>query len=487
MEGLGELRTIAGRMRALRTLVERTPLDYVQWLPMQMRFLEESAKRRLLRLGNQWGGKTFVGLANCIYHCLGDHPFYDVPPPPVTGVIVTASWAQSVAIQEKLWHLLPKDQLHPSTVYIDGHGFRGKNPCVKFRNGSKLWIKTTNQGGLSLAGGTYDFVHFDEPPKNARVYAEMVKRTTRTNGWVFLTFTPVNAPVDYIRDMAEDDEHRLVDIHSRCVPEMLIPVGNTRPIRIDGEVCDQDWIDAQIADSLAYEVEVVVHGGWEFRQEGRIFVAYQDDVNDGHTVKAAPPQFSGKFDLHFGADHGSGDNFSSCAVLVGVVKSEHGHAVWVLDEYVSDGMTTEKQDAKGVVDMLKRWGWVWKDIDHAFGDRVHYGPKGGLGKKSNGQLQRAVARELGVQPHKMGKQILTVKRGKGHGAGSVHMGVRWLHRAMVRGDFHVSERCTRVLGMLNNWDGSDDQWKHIADGLRYALNNVIFTRRARTSAAIKNG
>ena len=172
MEDLTDLRIVAGRLRALRRQVDQRPLDYVQWLPAQLRFLEEPAKRRLLRLGNQWGGKTFVGLANCIYHCMGDHPYYNVPPPPVTGVIVTASWAQSVAIQEKLWNLLPKDQLK-DTVYIDGHGIRGKNPCVKFKNGSKLWIKTTNQGGLSLAGGTYDFVHFDEPPKNARVYAEM--------------------------------------------------------------------------------------------------------------------------------------------------------------------------------------------------------------------------------------------------------------------------------------------------------------------------
>lgn len=480
---------MAGRMRALRALVERTPLDYVQWLPMQLRFLETADKRRLLRLGNQWGGKTFVGLANCIMHCLGDHPFYDVPPPPVTGVIVCASWAQSVQIQEKLWQLLPKDQLHPSTVYIDGHGFRGKNPVVRFRCGSKLWIKTTNQGGLSLAGGTYDFVHFDEPPKNSRVYAEMVKRTTRTNGWVWLTFTPVNAPVDYLRTMAEDDGGTLVDIHSRLTPEMLVPVGETRPIRIDGTTCDQDWIDALVADSLSYEVEVVVHGGWEFRQEGRLFMAYHDEVgNGGHTVESAPPGFGGKFELLFGADHGSGAGFSSCAVLVATVKRPNGDdAVWVMDEYVSDGMTTEKQDALGVIEMLARWEWTWANIDHPFGDRVHYGPKGGLGKKSNGQLQRAIAREMGVQVHKMGKQIKTVKRGKGHGAGSVHMGTRWLHRAMVRGDFYVSKRCTRVLGMLNGWTGIDDEWKHVADALRYSLNRQIFSTRPRSNGGIRIG
>lgn len=488
-EALADLRLLTGRLRALRRLTEHTPLDYVQWLPMQEAFLSESGKRRLLRLGNQWGGKTFVGLANCIYHCLGEHPFYAVPPPPVTGTIVCASWAQSVQIQEKLWALLPKGELHPKTVFIPGHGFRGKNPCVRFRCGSKLYIKTTNQGGLSLAGGTYDFVHFDEPPKNARVYAELVKRTTRTNGWVWLTFTPVNAPVDYIREMAEDDDNRLIDLHSRLTPEMLIPVGGTRPIRIEGVVADQDWIDALEADSLAYEIDVVVHGGWEFRAQGRLFSAYHDSAPpEGHTVTAAPAGFDGKFDLLFGADHGSGHNFSSCAVLVGTTKTEAGDtAVWVLDEYVSDGMTTEKQDALGIIEMLGRWGWKWNDIDKAHGDRVHYGPKGGLGKKSNGQLQRAIARELGVQVHEMGQQIYTVKRGKGHGAGSVRVGLRWLHRAMVRGDFHVSKRCTRVLGMLNTWEGADDEWKHIADALRYALNGAIFGQRQRTTSAIHNG
>ena len=201
-----------------------------------------------------------------------------------------------------------------------------------------------------------------------------------------------------------------------------------------------------------------------------------------------PPGFAGAFNLSFGADHGSGANFSSCAVLVGTVKNDDGSdSVWVLDEYVSDGMTTEVQDAKGVVEMLARWGWKWSDVHAAYGDRVHYGAGGRrgnqLGKKSNGQMQRAIARELGVQPHEMGVKIRTVKKG----AGSVHLGYRWLHRAMVRGDFRVSQRCTRVLGMLNNFDGSDNEWKHIADCIRYALNAAIFAPRKRVATSIRNG
>ena len=495
MEGIEDLRTLTSRLRALRALNDETPLEYVRWLPMQEQFLKEVSRRRLLRLGNQWGGKTWVGLANGIMHCLGDHPFYDVPPPPIKGAIVCATWAQSIEIQEKLWNLLPKGELHPDTVYIDGHGFRGKNIVVKFRNGSKIFIKTTNQGGLSLAGGTYDWVHFDEPPKNSRVYGEMVKRTMKgaAGGWVWLTFTPVNAPVEYIREMCESNKHQMIDLHSRCTPEMLIPVGQTRPILINGMKADQDWIDAQEADSFDYEVDVVVHGGWEFRSSGRMFSAYHDAAPPkGATVTSAPPFFGGKFDLCFGADHGSGENFSSCAVLVATVKTPDGFdAVWVLDEYVSDGQTTEKQDARGIIQMLARWGWTWKNLDHAHGDRVHYGAGGKYGKqtgkKSNGQLQRSIAREMGIQAHEMGKPIQTVKRGKGHAQHSVKHGERWLHRAMVREHFHVSKRCTRVLGMLNSYTGADDQWKHISDALRYSLVHAIFAKRQRTTTAIHNG
>lgn len=494
-EALTELRHLTGRLRALRNVANATPLDYVRWLPMQEEFLKEEARRRLLRLGNQWGGKTWVGLANGIMHCLGEHPFYDVPAPPIKGAIVCATWAQSIEIQEKLWHLLPKGELHPDTVYIPGHGFRGKNICVRFRNGSMIFIKTTNQGGLSLAGGTYDWVHFDEPPKNARVYSEMVKRTLRgaAGGFVWLTFTPVNAPVEYIREMCESKEHKMVDLHSRCTPEMLIPIGANLPIRINGVPADQNWIDAQEADSFEYEVDVVVHGGWEFRSSGRMFSAYHDAVPPkGHTVTEAPPFFGGEFELCFGADHGSGANFSSCAVLVGTVKTPEGFdAIWVLDEYVSDGLTTEQQDARGVIEMLARWGWKWSNLNKAHGDRVHYGAGGKYGrqqgKKSNGQLQRAIAREMGIQAHEMGVKIGTVKRGKGHAQHSVKYGERWLHRAMVRGHFHVSKRCERVIGMLNSYSGIDDQWKHVCDALRYSLVHAIFAQRQRSSAPIHNG
>ena len=94
---------------------------------------------------------------------------------------------------------------------------------------------------------------------------------------------------------------------------------------------------------------------------------------------------------------------------------------------------------------------------------------------------------MGVQAHEMGVKIGTVKRGKGHAQHSVKYGERWLHRAMVRGHFHVSKRCERVIGMLNSYSGIDDEWKHICDALRYSLVHAIFAQRQRSSAPIHNG
>ena len=57
------------------------------------------------------------------------------------------------------------------------------------------------------------------------------------------------------------------------------------------------------------------------------------------------------------------------------------------------------------------------------------------------------------------------------------MGCRYLHQAMVRGDFFVHPRCARLIEALERWDyTTTSPFKDIVDALRYALKPYIFGR-----------
>ncbi len=111
----------------------------------------------------------------------------------------------------------------------------------------------------------------------------------------------------------------------------------------------------------------------------------------------------------------------------------------------------------------------------AFGDRPWTG-KSALQRKDNERLARAIERFLGMRKHTLNPSISTVKRGRGRGGKkSVDFGHGFLHRSMVRpGHFHVHPRCEHWIAAMGRYTGADDEWKHIVDTGRYALDNWVF-------------
>lgn len=477
------LAEVARSMRALQVAAERSPLNHIRWLPGQRAFLSDPSPRKLFRAGNQSQGKTTAGLAEVVFRCIGVHPFLQIAEPPIEAWVVCASWSQSLAIQAKLWDMVPKDLVHPDTVFCPVKGFRGVNPACQFLNGSIIRIKTTQQGGLSLAGSTIDCALFDEPPKTSRVYGEVQKRVMRAgrDGVVMLCLTPVNAPCDWLREACE--EGLITDHHYRLTPANVIPVGYSEPLTLrDGSVCDQKWIDRVVAETMSWEVPVVVHGEWEMKSVGSVFADFRDADHITHDLP------KGQVQLSIGIDHGDGANFSQAAVLIAVDDSGEYPKIYVLDEYISESTTTPDMDAASIRVMLRRHQLDWADLDHVWGDRAYPGRRGGASKKSNQDMIHAMARELGVPYSRIRPTIRTVKRGRNRGAGSVHRGVRFLHYAMVRpGHFHINPRCVHMIECLKRWELKDDGYKHVIDALRYSLQTWIFARRRQQGQAVRIG
>jgi len=476
--------TLAGVVQG----AQASPRSWMRWLPVQDRYRRSRAARRLLRAGNQSTGKTTVGLADLLDQAEGIHPHRDAPAAGEYWVIC-ASWSQSVAIQTKLWDLLDQDRVKPGTIFNPKLGFRGKHPSVQVRHESGEYsiirFKTTRQGTLDLASATILGALFDEVPLSQAVYSEVVKRVQASGGWVSICMTPIGAPVEWVQE--EVKAGRLEDIHTRLTPEAMIPVGARWPLRLqDGTPCDDDWIRRVEADTPEHEREVRVHGGWEIRSSGRYFATFASTGSAAHVHDRVPV---GRVTVCLGIDHGTlpGKQIAHLVLVQTPATADDLPSVYVLDSYVDvTGNASPRDDAMGILAMLRRHGMGWESLDHVYGDKVHMPGSGS--QKSNRDLQAQVAKALKIPDDALRPAIRTVKRGQGRGSGSLSTGCRWLYHAITRHGLGVHPRCTRLIAALDRYDiAVDDDWKDPIDALRYALDAFIFGGWRRGASVVRFG
>lgn len=491
----GPFARAARRSRARREQSKRSPLKRFYWLPPQHAFLSWKPTRLqravLLRAGNQAFGKTTCGLAEVIWRCLGKHPFKEVPEPPIEAWVICASYKQSIAIQEKCWDLLPKHRLAPGTRFSKKNGFDANRPMVEFANGSIIRFRTTQQNSLDLAGATIDVALFDEPPSSMRIFGEVRKRLMDRAGVLLMTLTPINAPCEWLRE--ECERGSVVDLHFRLELANLTPVGRKRLFRrSSGEVCDEEWIERVIRESIAEEVPVVCHGEWETRFEGRRFRAFvgTHGLPNSNVTKTYPDK---DLTLVVGIDHGNvGAN--QVAVLLGVdetVRLPCGrHPVYVLDvAFAIKAATTPDNDAEDILEMLDRNGIEWNQLEYVFGDKETTG-KADPSSKGNSKLAAAIRRRLRARGQRMETQIHSAKRGVNAGPGSRRRGETWVHvQTVYDGAFQVytgwSSRewsgyadTAKVVEAFNTYDGAvSSPVKHFIDAIRYGLKPWILDQR----------
>ena len=144
----------------------------------------------------------------------------------------------------------------------------------------------------------------------------------------------------------------------------------------------------------------------------------------------------------------------------------------MLDERSSDGATSALQAARDIVAMLKANGMAWRQVDRAYGDKP---VASRWVQKSNLTTMQHLARLTGKTYNALSPRILKAKRGKGTVSGSVSMGCRFLHQALVRGDFYVNPKCERLIQGIETWDYTTQHpTKDIIDALRYSLKGYVF-------------
>lgn len=490
-DGIWAALAAAGQVRAA---MERDPLAAFKGTPPQLALWRSKSNRVLLRTGNQIGGKTTAACVLALWYATHRHPYRRTPPGPVQVLFVCVTWTQSLAIQAKLWALCPKAALKTGQSYDPTTGLGTKAPALEFVDGSVVHIRTENQGAKNLAGSTLHLVIYDEPPKSLRLYAELERRLTRTGGAFVLTMTPVNARIDWLKDMAEAGQ--IEDLHFRATPENCrLEDGTilTVPDPETGEVVamDAEWIAGQRQKVAPHEEPVVIDGEWEMRATGRIFAGWDASrMAIPKLLHSAAGPGERAVDLCLGIDYGD-DRLRTAAVLAAIYvdpNDDRETRIWVLGEYVPDRSTTTEQDAEGVLGMLAALGLRWSDLSAAHGDKKLTDASGRETKKSNGLMAGALARALGHKTGLISPPLRGAKRVPGVGRigrdGALWPSVRWLDSAMLRSQFWVDPSCERVVEALETWDGTErHKSKDALDGLRYALVRYWAASRKRAPAA----
>ncbi len=446
-------------------------LSALRWLPNQDRFLRDPHKRKLIRQGNQWGGKTTAVIQEVHWRCTGTHLHFPTRPPPIKVWFVCYSWNQSLEIQEKVWNLVDRSELDPRTRFDPKNGFKGAHKMVLYKNGSQILFKTGKQGSqkdaAALASGSVDLVVIDEPVSE-RVYNELVKRLSKTGGTMLLSLTPINGPTDYLKALC--DRGVIHDHHARCTPSELVPVGARFPLRDEsGTPMDADWIAERIAETSESEVDVVIHGGWETREALRQISAFDRRFVVKGTHRATLRQGWG----------GVGD----CGVML---VTDHGelahHAVWlviayqalplhvkgapvltrVVGEYSNPPGADEHDDVDAVTEVLKRMGLRLEAIAVGVGDHNTSGRSKGA-TSLNEVYTAAFARKMGLPPESPSFDIVKATKG----AKSIDYGVRVLNNGLRRSRISVSEHCPGLIEAAERWQGGNDRYKHWIDAWRY--------------------
>lgn len=454
---------MAKKLSYLRSRSDRDPLLYFSPTPPQKAYLADRSPVKALIGGNQCG-KTIATCVLLLYHCLGRHPYMKTDPPPIEAWLITHSHEQSRTIQQKLYDMIPKDELHPSCEFVRGKGFKGLAPVIKFRNNSIIRVKTANQG-LGLASASCSIVCIDEPV-DISTYNELSARVSRggaggKRGIIALSLTPVGGvDVTYLKDMID---RGMISAHrAPLTVEATTPIGLPQ-----GYLLSQSQIDRIVEGYLPYDRQARVMGSFEVAPQGVIFENFEEDM-----ISSAPVPKGGDYKFCIGIDHGSTPG-SQVAILSCVdMRDQQNPRVFVLGEYVS-GQAPPEHHAQAILGMLKKQG-VDPKICRWTGDGVHRGR--GHYRMSNILLMRSFESILGYPPKNLPWTVRQAVK-KRH---SVYFGASLLHSIMSRRHFWIRPECRETIKAIRSWtltrsqsSNSRNVHGHKIDALRYGLLPIL--------------
>ena len=423
--------------------------------PGQEDFHRSTHQRRILIGGNQIG-KTRALCAEAWWHASGRHPYRETAEVPNLGWVMCSDlkggWAN---FSRKMREIEPPNTIDPRCFYDDHRGYtRGGSKIIQLANGSLIVGKSGSQDQMALSGATIDWLGIDELPKQGH-WGEARSRTAVNSAPVFMCFTPIGRPAEFLRDWVEGNPDSGEPAREDWDVQRVILNAENCPHR------NPESILTQIAGYGPWEYAQRVEGAWSGITTDAWIAFSEENIFDD------PPENIEAVGL--GWDHGEKPGASVCYLV-----AWDGFRLWVLDEYASKERNTPKVEAAEIKEMVERWGITLHQIDEARGDSNSAG-RLGLGFSVNELLERGFADALKQTRAPFNIQV------PWKGAGSVKARARLLSHSCVDGTFNVSSRCTKLISALRHWRGeSASDFKHHFDAVGY-IAEVYLTESLQNS------
>jgi hypothetical protein len=195
----------------------------------------------------------------------------------------------------------------------------------------------------------------DEPPP-ASIYEEAIPRLNFHNGDLRITFTPTpdSPPLEYMQ--LEVEEGRVAELQTDYSEAACTVRGG--PVPWAWKI--QPEIDADIASYMPDSREMRAKGSWTPAIRGRRL-----ELIGEHCWVATDFPRKIAYRIGVGIDHGTRPGRQSASLVI-----EQAGDFWILDEWRPGKATTTREDARGILSMLQRWGIPWQAVDLWIGDRA---------------------------------------------------------------------------------------------------------------------
>jgi len=345
-------------------------------------------------------------------------------------------------ISKYLHELIPKDQLVKTCAYTTAKGW--KHNLIQLKNGSICQIMSYKQDAIRHAGDTLDGVWLDEPPP-MDIFSESLTRVFDTDGFVWITMTPINAPQNellQLKELIEKEDSGWV----QYVAEMSV---ENCPWYTVEQV--EKWYREAACQMNSYRQKIF--GDWEgqptvvrFNQYDQARHTFLND-SDANVLRYI-----------IGIDHGEKAT-RQIALLIALMDN---NTIICLDEYSSSTASTPKMDAVGIVSMLRANGLTPKDISAWTGD-INTAGKMSPTHTVNQLLEKEIL-ELTKQSIKIIKPYKS--------QGSVDKGEYLINQALSENMLLFHTDCIKLRSSMLTYNG-EENLKHPIDALRYALYPIL--------------
>jgi phage terminase large subunit-like protein len=443
------------------------PVAAMAWSPWQEDVLRDPWRLLLVRAANQIG-KTVLAAAFLVMEARGTNPFR--PPRhrgPLNLMLISESLEQMSregGVLEKLWDMLPKDEIDPGIHFERGRGLVGvKYPAITFvkgpAEGTVIRLFRYEQGPKKLEGTTLHGIVLDEPCP-AAVYNAAIPRLRQHQGWLLATMTPTPdmPPQKYMQQLVAKGvvhEHHIELTEQACWPR-----GYARPFQTQAQ------IDEFVGQLEPWQVPMRVKGAWETILPDRYLTAWSDELVGDFDLRDLPEDAK----VMVGVDHGIDAGKQRAHLLIGAELDTARPRFWLLDEAGSDDPTTTEQDAEAIDAMLRRNGMTIANVDIWIGDRSAQDRRA-VKRKSNDRLMKAILARYGRTPDDRNAPKMDTPH---KWEGSVGDGFGFMNKCMKDGRWRVHRRCTRFRYAASNWRrGQMDPLKDDLDPSRYAMQRAV--------------